>query len=478
MSVPIYILAGQVNAGRPEMVASLTGFAADSGALLIDYSVAGSALSPLLDRGYGDWNAGGGEGEGELLADLQVQIDAILDPSSPSYIPDAYVAGVIWIHGENDISHPTATNSYGEDLIELRDHMVALYGEHEWIVAALSSDPLGNNSGSLASETNWGIVRDAQLALDSIDGFTVIDPDQVAVDQGLAITDIFIDGNLVYTTAFQTLMAAALADALPDAEGDATVVAGTSAMDWLMVEGGRFSYVLGGGGADTADFANLSHGINVRAGNGDAVEVTSRHGDSAFGADLIDVERVSGTSFDDYFETTEDLHVVLAAAGNDRVIGGAYDDRVFLGEGNDRAQGRDGDDFIRGNEGNDRIRGGDGDDELWGDEGNDLLQGGAGNDLLVGGAGDDRIDPNHGADVIVFRRGDSGVDRINGFNSREDVLMFSGSTLTADDFEFEVLGRDLHITVNGHGHAADITLINRGNIDPSDMDTMPDWLVF
>lgn len=478
MTVPVYILAGQVNAGRPDLVAGLTAHAASSGAYFVDFSVAGSALSPILDRGYGDWNAGGAAAEGELLVELQSRIDDILDPLSPNYIPGAYVAGVVWVHGENDISHPTATASYGADMIELRDHMVALYGEHEWIVSALSSDPLGNNTGSLASEANWITVRNAQLALDAIDGFTIVDPDQVAADAGLAISDMFIADHLVYSSVFQSILAGAFADLLPSVAGDAFIVAGTSNMDWLAVEGGHFSYVLGGGGADTADFSAVGHGINVRAGSGEAVEVSARRGDAAFGADLIDIERVSGTEYDDYFETTEDIHIILAGAGNDRVIGGTYEDRILLGEGNDIAQGRDGADFIRGNEGNDRIRGGNGDDQLWGDEGNDLLQGGAGNDLLVGGAGDDRIDPHGGADVIVFRSGDSGSDRINGFNSREDVLSFEGSGLTENDFDFEVSGRDLIITVDGHRATADITLINRGNIDPSDMDTMPDWLIF
>ena len=478
MTVPIIIVAGQVNAARPDLIAGLTGHAAQNGAIVVNFAVNGSPLSPILDRGTGDWNAGGGAGEGELLAQLDAQIADLTDPASPNYIQGAYVASVVWVHGENDVSHPTAAANYGADLVALRDHMVELFGPHDWVVSALSSDPFGNNSGSVAAEANWITVRDAQLGLAQVDGFTVIDPDQVAMSAELPLSDAFIAGNLHYSADFQPLLLTAITQALPLLSGDANVLVGTSIMDWLAVEGGQFSYVLGGGGADTADFGALTHAINVRAGDGAAIEVSARHGDRDFGADLIDVERVQGTAFDDYFETSEDIHVILAGAGNDRVVGGMYEDRAILGEGNDRAFGDAGNDFFRGNEGNDRLRGGDGDDALWGDEGDDYLQGGAGDDLLVGGAGNDRIDPNHGADVIVFRRGDSGVDRVNGFDDREDVLSFEGLGLEASDFQFEVEGRHLHITVDGHGVSADITLINRGQIDPGSLDTSVDWIVF
>ncbi len=478
MTIPIFVLAGNTNAERPELVAQLTAEAAANGAIILDLSNPLASLSSLMDRGAGDWNAGGGPDQGEMLAQMIAQLDALIDPSSPDHLDGAYLAGMVWIHGERDISHPTAANNYGADLVALRDHLVALYGDHDWIVSALPSDPLGNNSGSTNAESNWITVRDAQMALAALDGFTVVDPDQVASDAGIVTSDMFIAGNLHYSTVFQPYLASAIAAVFPDVSGGANVLAGTSGMDILAVAGGQFNYVLGGGGADIADFSGLSHGINVRSDGSGTVDVSPRRGDRDFGAELVDVERIHGSAFDDYFESSAQIHVFDAGAGNDRLIGSDLDDRAVMGLGNDLVFGGAGDDFFRGNEGNDRLRGGDGDDTLWGDEGNDQLQGGAGDDILVGGAGDDRIDPNHGADTIIFRNGDSGHDRINGFDAREDILDFRGLGLSAGDFEFEVSGRDLLITVQGHGVQAEITLINRANIDPGTLDASDDWIVF
>jgi Ca2+-binding RTX toxin-like protein len=84
--------------------------------------------------------------------------------------------------------------------------------------------------------------------------------------------------------------------------------------------------------------------------------------------------------------------------------------------GNDKIDGLSGNDLLRGGTGNDTLIGGKGDDSLNGDTGNDLLCGGADNDSLLGGGG---------TDTFVFNSFHEGIDRLDDFNTTNEVIQVS-----------------------------------------------------
>ena len=90
-------------------------------------------------------------------------------------------------------------------------------------------------------EALWMTVRDAQLALDAMDGFTVVDPDAVAADNGIAVADMFDADRVHYALDFQPLLANALVNTLDIAPGQINLLVGTTAMDRIYVAGGMFS---------------------------------------------------------------------------------------------------------------------------------------------------------------------------------------------------------------------------------------------
>ena len=104
---------------------------------------------------------------------------------------------------------------------------------------------------------------------------------------------------------------------------------------------------------------------------------------------------------------------VIAAGGNDLVVGNSANNRLEGGAGNDSLTGSDGTDTLRGDEGNDRLVGGTDNDFISGGAGNDTVSGGsgndqifagpddAGNDILVGDAGDDVLGGGAGNDFII-----------------------------------------------------------------------------
>ena len=83
-------------------------------------------------------------------------------------------------------------------------------------------------------------------------------------------------------------------------------------------------------------------------------------------------------------------HVVLGGTeGNDRLIGGRYDDYFHGSGGDDWIEGGGGDDHLYGDAGNDSLYGGDGADRLEAGDGNDVIVGARGDRIIDGGAGND-----------------------------------------------------------------------------------------
>lgn len=134
--------------------------------------------------------------------------------------------------------------------------------------------------------------------------------------------------------------------------------------------------------------------------------------------------------------------------------------------GNDYLDGGAGNDILYGEGGNDVVLGGDGNDELWGDAaylpeelhgadylhggaGADNLNGGSGDDTLVGGLGNDTLDGGEGSDTYIFARG-SGQDVISDQGAAGVDVLIVNDYARADVTIRREAGGSLAITsVNG-----------------------------
>lgn len=159
---------------------------------------------------------------------------------------------------------------------------------------------------------------------------------------------------------------------------------------------------------------------------------------------LIGIEQVVGSAFNDTISGDGVGNLLSGFTGNDSLSGRAGNDTLFLGEGNDTGAGGDGDDYIDGDNGNDSVDGGSGNDTLIVGAGSDTAAGGAGNDFLSGGAdadslsggdgsdtlegasGNDVLAGGRGADVFIFGAG-FGHDAIIDFRRIEDEIRFEGA---------------------------------------------------
>lgn len=144
-----------------------------------------------------------------------------------------------------------------------------------------------------------------------------------------------------------------------------------------VLEGGLDDdYLNGGEGIDTASYRYASEGVSI-ALEGDHV----RYGE-ATGDQLVSIERLMGSEFND-------------------VLGGSSDAN--------RLNGRGGKDFVAGFAGGDQ------------------LLGGKGADTLLGGAGADTLEGNGGADAFCFLSVSEGGDSISAFIAGTDTLVFRSS---------------------------------------------------
>ena len=140
-------------------------------------------------------------------------------------------------------------------------------------------------------------------------------------------------------------------------------------------------------------------------------------------------------------------------AGDDTLIGSAYDDMLEGGEGADRLHGSGGADLLVGDAGNDVMDGGAQDDALWGDDGNDVLRGGDGRDSLTGGAGHDRLFGGGHSDILVGGEGD---DTLRGGGAPDELYGGAGDDVLAGE-----AGRDI---LSGGG-GADLFVFGPADLD-------------
>jgi len=208
----------------------------------------------------------------------------------------------------------------------------------------------------------------------------------------------------------------------------------------------------GGEGNDTISFSPLATGV-----------VVDLLGESAWRKiggylvdqmELISIENVYGTSFDDIIRGNDVANTLYGGNGNDQLEGGDGSDTLYGGSGIDKLYGGNHADYLYGGDDNDKLYGNDGNDVLRGDGGNDTIDGGAGTDtaqFITNG----NVQVNLGLNIASGALGNDilssienvttggGHDTIFG-NNTHNFLIAGGGNDTVD-------GGDGHDTIHGDG---------------------------
>jgi Ca2+-binding RTX toxin-like protein len=227
-------------------------------------------------------------------------------------------------------------------------------------------------------------------------------------------------------------------------DGDDTIVGSV---------GAGSDYYDGGAGRDFVTYYDAFAGVRVN------LSLTTNHAqsmnadDAGIGIDqLVNIEDVEGTRFDDSITGNSVANLLIGAEGNDSLSGGSGDDTLMPGLGDDVVNGGSGydtvdysdvnhaiyvsldiaaaqstgaghdtlisiervvgsayNDVLGGNSLNNILYGMGGADRLSGGAGNDVLDGGTGADRMTGGLGNDTFYIDHASD-LVFENAGEGTD--------------------------------------------------------------------
>ncbi len=205
----------------------------------------------------------------------------------------------------------------------------------------------------------------------------------------------------------------------------------------VLIGGIGSDFLYGGTGNDTASYQFASTGVSV------TLRSQGQTGGEAEGDQLISIENLDGSEYNDALIGNDVDNVLLGRNGDDMLEGGMGADRLVGGDGNDTATYRNatsgvvvsmtsgsggeaaGDvlvdmENLEGSNFNDALTGNEKDNSLTGGAGNDRLFGGAGNDTLVGGTGDDLLVGGQGADGLF---GGAGHDTVDYSGSAQAVVI-------------------------------------------------------
>lgn len=444
MSTPIYVLAGQSNAGSLYASHAVQQLIAGSGARYIaqSYQMGGTALAASPDRP--DWYPveDGDPASGEMYETMRAGIAATIAAT-----PGAYLAGVVWVQGEGDAALEERALAYRDNLSAFIDRLRGEFGESVAVavVALAANIPAGMEGG--AYHDHWGTVRAAQIGIaETVPGVTLIDPDVVLPATGLIDPvawardhihyDVGTAADTLARVAFATLGAPILPPIIGTAESD--TLTGTAGADTVLGLDGNDA-LFGGAGNDYLDGGE--RGDTMRGGAGSDVYIVDGPGDRTIefageGTDTV-ITRGHWT----LGVNVEILDARFAAAGAvltgnnnaNTILGGAGGDAIRGAGGNDILNGGAGADVIAGGWGDDRLNGGADNDTLRGEDGRDVIQGGAGDDIITGGKGADRLIGESGDDLFRFLDGGDVATGGDGDDVFQIVRGFGRVTIT--DFD-------------------------------------------
>ncbi|WP_421983540.1 DUF5801 repeats-in-toxin domain-containing protein [Roseibium sp.] len=265
--------------------------------------------------------------------------------------------------------------------------------------SSLTSDVFVNLSDQ--AQTYLGQTVSAETATDR-DG---VDPKIIGIDSTLG------DDDATAGAGNDVLIGNDNANALKGNAGDDDLFGGAG--NDSLSGGSGINLLDGGEGSDTADYSDNSEGIYAQMNFGWATDMsntlTSRSDlldgiadETIEHDDLVSVENLTGSDFDDFIVGDNNANVLSGGLGNDLIIGLGGSDTIFGGAGNDELYG-------------------------WIDDGN----------KLAGGEDQDRLFGGFGSDEFVFAAGEGGntaadADVVFFFQNGTDKLTITGGLTFAD----------------------------------------------
>ncbi len=189
---PIYYLAGQSNAERMQYPEELQDsfkhrvFDYNPGAITGEKTLGGTYLA--ADFNKVDWYPveDNDPNTGELFDEMILDIRNLLSNN------DAYLAGVLWIQGENDTLQDQTADDYENNLTQFISTLNENFGtDYEFSMVALSNT---------YSFNRWSTVRNAQFSMEGkFDNVSVIDPDLAFNSKVGHENQLFFSDELHYT---------------------------------------------------------------------------------------------------------------------------------------------------------------------------------------------------------------------------------------------------------------------------------------
>jgi Ca2+-binding RTX toxin-like protein len=450
-----------------------------------DYTLSTSAIVVDMNGAI----SRGGEAEGDVLLDIERVIGTdYADVIRGSNNNDVLVGGL-----EDDILE----GRIGSDIIDGGVGFDTADYSSSTQAVVVGLDGRTNSGGDAAGDMLISIEKLSGSAYaDQLFGSSNADVLQGGggddVLQGLSGADLLI-GNAGIDTADYSASSAAvqvntngLASSGGDAAGDTLfsieTVIGSAYSDQLMgsvtaesfyggagddilIGGGGADLMDGGSGFDTTSYANSAIGVDVY------LDGSLGSGGDAAGDQLINIERLTGSLYNDLLSGSAQADiidgsigddVIFGLAGNDDLSGNIGNDTLFGGAGNDIVRGGDGDDILSGGADADQLLGGSGfdtadyaaaasgvsigldgsagtageatgdvltgverlvgsrfNDSLFGTSSADVLEGGRGNDSLSSAAGNDILRGGDGDDLLVGGSGSDDIDGGTGFDTAD-----------------------------------------------------------
>ncbi len=357
------------------------------------------------------------------------------------------LSGVVftnWINDESQVSISTT----------LSNRTLIGSSQNDTIQAFAGSNTLVGNdgddrffSGLDADSIDGGVgVNDIAVYLTSGAAVTVSLNVGGLVDGGSATGDTLVNVEHVIGSDFDdkitgnadnnTLDGQSGADNLNGGAGDDLLLGDNG--DDTLTGGAGADVLVGGDGIDTASYGNATAFVTVN------LAVNSATGADQGTGDVVTVENVTGSNFNDFLTGNKLVNVLSGGSGDDTLVGGGGADTLIGGAGLrdlvDYSSSDDGvivdliagtgitsdsgpdilsgiedvigsafADTLTGNTAQNILRGGNGADSINAANNNDEVDGGQGDDILVGGAGADIVNGGDGIDTASYATSDARI---------------------------------------------------------------------